>query len=78
VVYLLTGKMARVLKFNTEDAITAKFCGTKKSRVHGTVFSKILFQNSATTGIILLPLMIFHAMQIFIISIIATRLGKRG
>lgn len=77
VVYLLTGKMARVLKFNTEDAITAKFCGTKKSLVHGTVFSKILFQNSVTNGIILLPLMIFHAMQIFIISIIATRLAKR-
>jgi sodium/bile acid cotransporter 7 len=77
VVYLLTGKMARLLKFNTEDAITAKFCGTKKSLVHGTVFSKILFQNSTSTGIILLPLMIFHAMQIFIISIIATRLGKR-
>lgn len=78
VVYLLTGKMARVLKFNTEDAITAKFCGTKKSLVHGTVFSKILFQHSTSTGIILLPLMIFHGMQIFIISIIATRLGKRG
>lgn len=77
VVYLLTGKMAKMLKFNTEDAITARFCGTKKSLVHGTVFSKILFQNSTSTGIILLPLMIFHAMQIFIISIIATRLGKR-
>jgi solute carrier family 10 (sodium/bile acid cotransporter), member 7 len=33
---------------------------------------------SIPTGIILLPLMLFHATQIFIISIIATKLGKRG
>ncbi|NCU02776.1 MAG: bile acid:sodium symporter, partial [Chitinophagaceae bacterium] len=57
--------------------ITAQFCGTKKSLVHGTVFSKILFPASMPTGIILLPLMLFHAMQIFIISIIASKLGNR-
>jgi solute carrier family 10 (sodium/bile acid cotransporter), member 7 len=41
------------------------------------VFSKILFPASIPTGIILLPLMLFHAMQIFIISMIATKLAKR-
>ncbi|MDO1499335.1 hypothetical protein Q2T40_03615 [Winogradskyella maritima] len=30
-----------------EDRITAQFCGTKKSLVHGTVFSKILFGSMA-------------------------------
>jgi sodium/bile acid cotransporter 7 len=61
------------LQFNKEDQITAQFCGTKKSLVHGTVFSKILFGNMATIGIILLPLMLFHAIQLFIISIIASK-----
>lgn len=74
-VFYLTGFVANKMKFNTEDQITAQFCGTKKSLVHGTVFSKILFGNMASIGIILLPLMIFHATQILILSIIA---GKRA
>ncbi len=76
-VYFLTGFISKKLKFSTEDQITAQFCGTKKSLVHGTVFSKVLFPSSFPIGILILPLMLFHAFQIFIISIIATRLGKR-
>lgn len=76
-VFFITGYIAKLLQFNLEDRITAQFCGTKKSLVHGTVFSKILFPASMPTGIILLPLMLFHAMQIFIISIIASKLGNR-
>jgi sodium/bile acid cotransporter 7 len=78
VVYFLVGYIARALGFSREDRVTAQFCGTKKSLIHGTVFSKILFQDSATIGIMLLPLMVFHAMQIFIISVIASRLGGSG
>lgn len=70
-VFVLIGFAANKLKFNAEDQITAQFCGTKKSLVHGTVFSKILFGNMASLGIILLPLMIFHASQILILSLIA-------
>lgn len=77
-VYYLSGYLARRLGFSREDRITTQFCGTKKSLVHGTVFSKILFQNGAATGIMLLPLMIFHAIQLFIISIIASRLGDKN
>lgn len=76
-VYYLIGFLAQKLKFNREDQITAKFCGTKKSLVHGTVFSKILFPATMPTGLILLPLMLFHAAQIFIISVIASKLGTR-
>jgi len=77
IAFFLTGFVAKKLKFNTEDQITAQFCGTKKSLVHGTVFSKILFGNMASLGLILLPLMVFHATQIFILSIIAGKWGKR-
>ncbi|GAA4298965.1 bile acid:sodium symporter family protein [Aestuariibaculum suncheonense] len=76
-VYFLTGFLSKKLGFNKEDKITAQFCGTKKSLVHGTVFSKILFPSTMPLGLILLPLMLFHALQIFIISIIATKLAKR-
>lgn len=76
-IFYLTGFTAEKLKFNLEDTITTQFCGTKKSLVHGTVFSKILFPASMPVGLILLPLMLFHAIQIFIVSIIAARLGRR-
>lgn len=75
-VYLTIGLIANKLHFKHEDRITAQFCGTKKSLVHGTIFSKILFQNMAAMGIILLPLMIFHGIQIFVISIIANKYAK--
>jgi len=76
VAFTLTGFISRKLKLKKEDQITAQFCGTKKSLVHGTVFSKILFGNMAILGMILLPLMLFHAIQILIISIVAGRLAK--
>src|SRR5690554_248665 len=76
-VFFTTGFISKKLDFNTEDRITAQFCGTKKSLVHGTVFAEILFPSTMSIGLILLPLMIFHAAQIFIVSIIATRLAKR-
>lgn len=77
-IFFVTGLIAKSLNFSKEDQITAQFCGTKKSLVHGTVFSKILFPASFPIGILLLPLMIFHAIQIFIISIIATRMAREN
>lgn len=75
--YFLTTYLSRQLGFSLEDSIAAQFCGTKKSIVHGTVFSKVLFQHSVATGIMLLPLMLFHAVQLVFISIIASRMSKR-
>ena len=78
IVFFLTGFLAKKMRFNTEDQITAQFCGTKKSLVHGTVFSKIIFGNLGTIGIILLPLMIFHAIQLLIISTVASKLSRKN
>ncbi|PKQ68503.1 hypothetical protein BZG01_04640 [Labilibaculum manganireducens] len=73
--FFFTGFLSKEMEFNTEDQITAQFCGTKKSLVHGTVFSKIIFGNIASIGIILLPLMLFHALQLLIISIVASKMS---
>nr|WP_299202577.1 bile acid:sodium symporter [uncultured Brumimicrobium sp.] len=74
-VYFITGWIGKRLNFNREDRITAQFCGTKKSLVHGTVFSEALFGHTSIMGLMLLPLMLFHAIQILIISVIATKMG---
>ncbi|WP_107039772.1 bile acid:sodium symporter [Brumimicrobium mesophilum] len=76
-VFFITGWIGKRLHFNREDRITAQFCGTKKSLVHGTVFSEALFGQSSIMGLMLLPLMLFHAFQILIISVLATRMGEK-
>lgn len=65
-----------VLYFSLPDMITTLFCGSKKSLTHGSVFGKFIFMNNPYTGIYFLPLMIYHAFQIFIITFIAQRYSK--
>lgn len=74
--YFITTLVCKALSFNREDTITATFCGSKKSLVHGTVMSKVLFANSTITGILLLPLMLYHALQLIVVSMMAQRLAK--
>lgn len=76
-VFFCVGLLSRLFGFSDEDRITVLFCGSKKSLVHGTVMSKVLFQHSAITGIVLLPLMLYHALQLIAASIIAQRLARR-
>ncbi len=67
---------SKKLYFSMEDRIAAMFCGSKKSLVHGTVFSNVLFSGMANAGIFLVPIMVYHAFQLFVISIIAQRFQK--
>ncbi|WP_207429450.1 bile acid:sodium symporter family protein [Pedobacter sp. SYSU D00535] len=75
-VFYLISVLSRLLKFSQEDRITAIFCGSKKSLVHGTVMSKALFSDSNATGLVLLPLMLYHAMQLCFAAIIAQRWSR--
>ena len=75
-VYFIIRFISSLFSFNREDTITATFCGSKKSLVHGTVMAKVLFANSTITGILLLPLMLYHALQLIVVSMIAQRLAK--
>ena len=73
----ITYTISKLLGFNMEDSITVMLCGSKKSLVHGTVMSKILFPNSTIMGIIIMPLMLYHALQLIASGIIAQRLANR-
>jgi len=75
--YGLISLIGRLLRFNREDNITAVFCGSKKSLVHGTVMAKVLFPHAASAGVILLPLMVYHALQLMLASIIAQGMARR-
>lgn len=75
IIYFLIKFISKKLDFSREDRITALFCGSKKSLVHGTVFSNVLFAGMSSAGLILVPIMIYHAFQLFFISIIAQRMS---
>ena len=70
-------RIGKLLNFSMEDRITAAFCGSKKSLVHGTVMSNVLFKGSSSVGIILMPLMIYHTLQLMVGTILAEKLSKR-
>ena len=75
--YGLIHLLSKLLGFNRGDRITAIFCGSKKSLVHGTVMSKVLFPDANMVGIILLPIMIYHALQLLAASIISQRMALK-
>lgn len=75
-IYGIISLFSKKLKFNREDRITALFAGSKKSLVHGTVMAGILFQGVTGVGVILLPLMIYHALQLIYTGLIAQRLSR--
>ncbi|HYF70186.1 MAG TPA: bile acid:sodium symporter family protein [Ohtaekwangia sp.] len=68
--------LSLVMKFSREDRITILFCGSKKSLIQGVVMAQVLFSNQVSLGIILLPLMLYHTLQLIAGSIIAERLSK--
>lgn len=69
--------LARRLGFVKEDEITIVFCGSKKSLVSGVPMAKVLFDSQAA-GAIVLPLMVFHQMQLMVCAVLAQRYARRG
>ncbi|MBH0619118.1 bile acid:sodium symporter, partial [Salmonella enterica] len=62
--------------FSKEDEITIVFCGSKKSLASGIPMANILFPGAAV-GAIVLPLMIFHQIQLFACATLAQRYARR-
>jgi solute carrier family 10 (sodium/bile acid cotransporter), member 7 len=73
---LATRYGARVLGFDREDEITIVFCGSKKSLASGVPIAKVLFPAHAL-GMIVLPIMLFHQMQLMTCAVLARRYAER-
>lgn len=67
---------SRALGFNKEDEITIVFCGSKKSLASGVPMAKVLFA-APVVGVMLLPLMLFHQIQLMVCAVLAQRYAKR-
>lgn len=72
-----TALVARLLGMPREDAIVLQFCGSKKSLVSGVPMAGALFP-PAQVGLIVLPLMIFHQLQLFVCAGLAGRYHRQA
>ncbi len=78
IVFFGLAYFSKILGFNTEDKIAAQFCGTKKSLVHGSVMVRVLFGNAANSGLLLLPIMLYHSLQLILVAWYAEKYKKRN
>jgi sodium/bile acid cotransporter 7 len=73
----LTAFAARRSGFSKEDEIVVVFCGSKKSLASGVPMANILFAGHPV-GLLVLPLMLFHQIQLFACAALAQRYARRG
>ncbi|GKW37248.1 bile acid:sodium symporter family protein [Pectobacterium carotovorum] len=76
IVLVVNTLVARKMGFNTADEITIVFCGSKKSLANGIPMANVLFP-AAAVGAMVLPLMIFHQIQLMVCAALAQRYAKR-
>src|SRR5215470_17663980 len=70
-----TSQLGKRLLFSREDRITILFCGSKKSLASGVPMANVLFASSAV-GTIVLPLMLFHQIQLMVCAVLAQRYAR--
>ena len=75
-VYYILKYVSTKMKFSREDTITATFCGSKKSLIHGSLFVLILGISDDQKVLFLLPILLYHSFQLFYVSWLANKLAK--
>jgi sodium/bile acid cotransporter 7 len=76
-VLTLTTWGSRRLGFSKEDEITIVFCGSTKSLISGVPMAKVLFA-AHVAGAIVLPLMLFHQLQLMVCALLSQRYSQRA
>ena len=69
--------LGKICGFARKDRIVLLFCGSKKSLASGVPMAGVLFP-AASVGLIILPLMLFHQIQLAVCAVIARRLGDQA
>ncbi|MCS5480027.1 bile acid:sodium symporter [Corynebacterium sp. YIM 101645] len=72
----LTRSVSLRLGFNQKDMKAIQFCGTKKSLATGLPMASVIF-GGASIGLLILPLMIFHQIQLMMCSWLAARYARQ-
>jgi len=70
--------LTRLLGFPLEDRITAIFCASKKTLASGVPMAQVIFRGYPGLGLVLLPLLIYHPLQLVVCGWFAGRWGRRA
>ncbi|WP_390625323.1 bile acid:sodium symporter family protein [Corynebacterium anserum] len=73
----VTSIVTRKMGFNYQDQVAIQFAGTKKSLAAGLPMAAVMFGSAGGLGVLILPLMIFHQVQLIICSFRASRYAER-
>jgi solute carrier family 10 (sodium/bile acid cotransporter), member 7 len=76
VAMLCTLNGARAAGFSVDESRSALYCGSFKSLVSGVPMARVLFP-SAEIGAMILPIMIYHQLQLMVSATIAPRQAQR-
>ncbi|GEL16748.1 bile acid:sodium symporter family protein [Pseudonocardia asaccharolytica] len=76
VMLLVTVVASRALGLERADRITILFCGSTKSLAAGLPMASVLFAGQPV-GLVVLPLMLFHQLQLMVGAALAPRLARR-
>lgn len=76
-VFVLVGSVCRALRFPVEDRIAAVLCGSKKTLASGVPMAQLMFGAHPALGLILLPIMVYHPLQLLLCSWLAGRWARR-
>ena len=75
----LTKKVSEKLGFKRADTVAIEFCGSKKSLATGLPMASVIFASGGTSlGLLILPLMIYHQVQLMMCSWLASRYAQRA
>lgn len=75
----LTKKVSQKLGFSRADIIAIEFCGSKKSLATGLPMASVIFtSDGAPLGLLVLPLMIYHQVQLMMCSWLAARYAQHS
>lgn len=66
---------SKLMGFSREDAITITFCGSKKSLASGVPMASVIFAGQSI-GAIVLPIMLFHQIQLMVCAVIAQKYAE--
>ena len=64
--------------FDRADTVAMVFCGSNKSLASGVPIANVLFAGQAALGMILLPIMLFHPLQLVVCALLAQRWARDG
>ena len=69
--------LARMLKLDRPDRITATFCAPQKTIASGIPLAKAIFGAHPGLGLILLPILFYHPLQLIVCGVLADRFARQ-